>query len=88
MKLHPEYITDADRVRICSHWLTRTINLTKEGFDPFVAPAAAAREMQMSESLLRGWTLRLMTQALHEGQVSARLNALKADVLATQPCAD
>lgn len=86
MKLHPDYLTDADRIRTVSHWLTRTSNLMSEGLDPREAPRAAAREMKLGEDLLRGWTVRLMAQALQQGQVSARLNGMKSGVLA-QPSA-
>jgi len=91
MSLHPDYLTDDDRVRICGHWLRRTIDLTTEGVEPTAAPGIAAQEMRMGESLLRGWTLRLMSQALIQGQASARLNAMRETILRTpeaQPCAD
>ena len=77
MKLHPDYLTDADRIRVVSHWLTRTSNLMREGVDPREAPHAAAREMELGEDLLRGWTVRLMHQALRAGQVSSRLGTMK-----------
>jgi hypothetical protein len=86
MQLHPDYLTDADRIRIVSHWLTRTSNLMHEGVCPTLAPHAAAREMKLGEDLLRGWTVRLMHQALMQGQVSARLNGMKAGILATPHC--